>query len=118
MRIHEADNAVRKSQGRPPRTALPPELVDTEDDRPPLLVEVVEVNGYTQAWGFLLFRTDYTNERAWQTFEKKFNMLVATSLKIGKDGIGSDYERIASGKTIKIISDKSLQGASELDVIR
>lgn len=124
MHFHEAANAERLSQGRPPRIALPAKLTDPEDDEPPELVDVVVVNGYKQAWGFLIFRTDYKNEVAWQTFENKFNMLVTTSLKIGKPGkpgepiVGRDYQRIASGKTIKVITSPSLQGASVLDVIR
>ena len=122
-RIHDADNAERARQGRPLRPSGAPNLrlageEQQDENTPPELVTVVDVNGYSQAWGFILFRTDYTNDKTWQTFEENFRSLVAKSIAVGKPGIAADIERIAPGKTVQIISHPSLQGASVVDVIR
>jgi hypothetical protein len=69
------------------------------------LVEIIESEKWTD-FGFLLFRTDYTNETLWSQFLEKFN-------KILDDGIEnapaeSGFARVADCVFMKIVDDDSL----------
>ena len=59
------------------------------------------------AWGYLLFRMDYNDERQWDTFEEGFNNLIDQSIR---DDTG--FARIAEGLMIKMVVDEALQGTS------
>ncbi|MCJ1270852.1 hypothetical protein MMC22_010749, partial [Lobaria immixta] len=80
------------------------------------LVEVVERNGWQSDFGFVLFRTDYTDEDAWERFEEVFNKLVDGS--VAAEVQGEEGKWMEGGVMVKMVVDDELQGAQAGDVAR
>lgn len=80
------------------------------------LVEVVERNGWQSDFGFVLFRTDYSDEDAWERFEEVFNNLVDES--VAAEVQGEERKWVEEGVMVKMVVDDELQGAQAGDVPR
>lgn len=109
-------NALREREGLP---LLPPVTAETPTERAktnPQLLEVVERNGWESDFGFVLFRTDYTDEDAWERFENVFNKLIDESVASEVQGAGRDW--VEDGVLVKMVVDDELEGAQVGDVAR
>lgn len=110
-------NALREREGLP---LLPPVAAESategavETKRKPQLVEVVERNGWKSDFGFVLFRTDYTDEGAWERFEEVFNKLIDES--VAAEVQGAEREWVEEGVMVKMVVDDALEGAQVGDV--
>ena len=102
-------NAERAQLGLPPRPDTPPEIAAAARTGSQL-VEVVVREGVQADWGFLLFRTDYGDEAAWERYEQEFKRLVDKSV------IDDGAESIHDGCMVKMVDDPELEGASVEDV--
>ena len=112
-------NALREREGLP---LLPPVAAEPAAEEPvehrtkPQLVEVVERNGWQSDFGFVLFRTDYTDEGAWERFEEVFNMLGDES--VAAETQGAEKPWMEEGVMVKMVVDDALEGAQVEDVAR
>ena len=118
--LRERQNAERERLGLPPRPDTPPQGGSQSIlGRPQLtssqLVEVVERQGYQADWGFLLFRTDYSDESRWEKFEQGFNDLIDKSIEDDETGT-KGIARIEEGLMVKMVVDEGLEGANEADI--
>lgn len=118
--LRERQNAELERLGLPPRPDTPQQGEGQSVLGRPLptssqLVEVVEKQGVQADWGFLLFRTDYSDESRWEKFEEGFNELVDKSTEDDKAG-SMGIVRIEEGLMVKMVVDEGLQGASMVDV--
>lgn len=112
-------NALREREGLPllpPIAAEPGTEGAVEVKSKPQLVEVVERNGWESDFGFVLFRTDYTDESAWERFEEVFNKLVDES--VAAEVPGSERKWVEEGVVVKMVVDDTLEGAQAEDVAR
>lgn len=105
-------NTLREREGLP---LLPPVAAESATEgaveaiRKPQLVEVVERNGWQSDFGFVLFRTDYTDEGAWERFEEVFNKLIDES--VAAEVQGAENEWVEEGVMVKMVVDETLEGA-------
>ena len=102
-------NAERAELGLPPRPNTPPETAAAARTGSQL-VEVVVRQGFQADWGFLLFRTNYGDNAAWERYEQEFKRLVDKSV------IDDGAESIHDGCMVKMVDDPELEGASVEDV--
>lgn len=95
----------------PPRPENPPSQTPL---KPPSsqLVEILERNQWQDDWGFVLFRTDYTDEARWERFAEEFNRIIDASIEEMVD------ERSKEGVMVKMVVDEDLQGASYGEIAR
>ena len=102
-------NPERAQLGLPPRPNTPPDIAAAAriGSR---LVEVVVRKGFQADWGFLLFRTDYGDQAAWERYEQEFKRLIDKSV------IDDGAESIHNGCMVKMVDDPELEGASVEDV--
>lgn len=110
-------NALREQEGLPllpPVAAEPAAAEAVEAKTKPQLVEVVERNGWQSDFGFVLFRTDYKDEGAWERFEEVFNKLVDES--VAAEVQGAEREWVEEGVMVKMVVDDALEGAEVEDV--
>lgn len=103
--LRERQNAERARHGMPHRPDNPPSQTPL---KPPSsqLVEILERNQWQDDWGFVLFRTDYTDEARWERFAEEFNRIIDASIEEMVD------ERSKEGVMVKMVVDENLQGAS------
>lgn len=106
----------------PPRPETIPPAEAVEQPQRPLpttsqLVEVVEREGYQDDWGFVLFRTDYSDESRWERFEEGFNNLIDKSIEEDEEG-STGIGRIERGLMVKMVVDEELEGARVEDIRR
>ena len=66
--------------------------------------------GYQADWGFLLFRTDYSDDAAWERYEQEFKRLTDKSV------IDDGAESIHDGCMVKMVVDEELEGSRMEDV--
>lgn len=110
-------NALREREGLP---LLPPAAAESaaqgavEAKTKSQLVEVVERNGWQSDFGFVLFRTDYTDEDVWERFEEVFNNLVDES--VAAEVKGEERKWVEEGVMVKMVVDDALEGAQAGDV--
>lgn len=110
-------NALREREGMPhlpPVAAEPTTEGAVEAKTKSQLVEVVERNGWQSDFGFVLFRTDYTDEDAWERFEEVFNKLVDES--VAAEVQGAERNWVEEGVMVKMVVDDALEGAQVGDV--
>lgn len=109
VQLRESQNAERARLGMPPRPDTPPEIraaVATGSQ----LVETVVKQGFQDDWGFLVFRTDYIDEEAWEMYNTEFMRLIDKSI------VDDNAESIHDGCMMKTVDDEDLQGINLRDV--
>ena len=106
---HARYNDERARLGLPPRPDTPPENAAAARTGSQL-VEVVVRQGFQADWGFLLFRTDYSDDAAWERYEQEFKRLIDKSV------VDDGAESIHDGCMVKMVDDEDLEGASVEDV--
>lgn len=100
-------NDDRAARGAPP-------ISQEQRDLHPL-VKQVESSGF-QDFGFILFRTDYSNEARWQRFVEEYDPLLQRGMDNASPESGID--RIRDKLFIKIVDDDVLDSSSPADVAR
>ena len=109
--VVEQSHAANSSQSR--TTANLHSLSATSRSRrPPDLLTVIEANGFQDAWGFVLFRTDYQDQSQWERFKEHFDAIVDISIGPYRSNM-TNIESPFGGLNILIIDDPTLAGASE-----
>ncbi len=99
--IAESQSAERARLGLAPKPSKP--VAAQQRDQ---FVQVVEDAGF-EDFGFFLFRTDYTDEVRWETWQKEYDRLLEASMD-GCDGV----ERVRERLLTPLVDDPRLQGAS------
>lgn len=103
-------NAERASLGLPPRPVTPPET-RAAGASGSQLVETVVKQGFHDDWGFLLFRTDYSDDNAWARYEAGFKRVIDKSV------VDDGAECVQDGCMVKMVDDEDLEGAAA-EVVR
>ncbi|KAJ5967003.1 hypothetical protein N7501_003251 [Penicillium viridicatum] len=106
--IHnEHRRKVRAERGLPPAPGVP--LFEKNDDS---VVEVVERGGFDD-FGFIVFRTDYSDEQRWEQWHKEFQRI-----------IDAPIERASGGKKIEdkcfmpTYEDEDMAGATHEQILQ
>ncbi|KAJ5914229.1 hypothetical protein N7504_003112 [Penicillium tannophilum] len=104
---NEHRRKVRAERGLPPAPGVP--LFEENDDP---VVEVVERGGFDD-FGFIVFRTDYSDEERWQQWHKEFQRIIDASMKRASRG-----EKIEDKCLLLTYEDEDMAGVTHEQVLQ
>ncbi|KAJ5958892.1 uncharacterized protein N7479_006042 [Penicillium vulpinum] len=105
--IHnEHRRKVRAERGLPPAPGVP--LFEKKDDP---VVEVVERGGFDD-FGFIVFRTDYSDEQRWEQWHKEFHRIIDASIESASGG-----KKIEDKCFMPTYEDEDMVGATHEQIL-
>ncbi|OQD69000.1 hypothetical protein PENPOL_c002G07085 [Penicillium polonicum] len=106
--IHnEHRRKVRAERGLPPAPGVP--LFEKNDDP---VVEVVERGGFDD-FGFIVFRTDYSDEQRWEQWHKEFQRIIEASIERASGG-----KKIEAKCFMPTYEDEDMAGATHEEILQ
>ncbi|KAK4862198.1 hypothetical protein LT330_003336 [Penicillium expansum] len=104
---NEHRRKVRAERGLPPAPGVP--LFEKNDDP---VVEVVERGGFDD-FGFIVFRTDYSDEERWEQWQKEFQRIIDVSMASASGG-----KKIEDKCLLLNYEDEDMAGATHGQILQ
>jgi hypothetical protein len=116
LAAHSArEQAQSGGENNTPSPAPRSTLLSTPADNPSPLVQAVQRAGFSE-WGYVVFRTDYSDEARWDRFQETVFDEICDA-QMNKES-GNDLQAVKDKLSFKSVEDPALAGATVMDVKR